>query len=129
MWEQYQRASAPAPLPIALGRRPGEGARAVPVRIGDDIPSALRAGKLRDVVLRIQTSGAAKGDALAVTLGDAPAKVAENSGDNQHELPLDPRAVKQGVNQLKLTIARRDASAKKPMAIEHVNVDVRYQRT
>ena len=106
--------------------RAGETARTIPVRIGDDIPSALRTGKLRDVVLRIQTLGAAKGDALAVTLGDAPAKVSENSGDNRFQLPLDPRAIKQGVNGLQLEIARRGASAKKQLAIEHVNVDVRY---
>ena len=126
VWEQYQRASAPAPLPVDLGQRAGETARTIPVRIGDDIPSALRTGKLRDVVLRIQTSGAAKGDALAVTFGDAPARVSENSGDNRFQLPLDPRAIKQGVDGLQLEIARRGASAKKQLAIEHVNVDVRY---
>jgi hypothetical protein len=111
-----------------LGRRPGEDARTIPVRIGDDIPNVLRAGKVRDVVLRIQTSGAAKKDALAVTFNDAPSKVTENNGDNQYKLPLNPRAVKQGVNQLKLKIARRGASAEKQLAIEHVNVEVRYQR-
>jgi hypothetical protein len=128
VWKQYQRASAPAPLPVALGQRAGETARTIPIRIGDDIPSALRAGKLRDVVLRIQTSGAAKGDALAVTLNDAPSKVTENSGDNRFSLPLEPRTVKQGINQLKLKTARRGTSAKNAIAIEHINVDVRYQQ-
>jgi hypothetical protein len=126
VWEQYQRASAPAPLPTVLGQRPGESARAIPVRVGDDIPSAQRSGKLRDVVLRIQGSGTMRGDALAVTFNDAPSNVTENTGGNQYELPLDPRSVKQGVNGLKLEIARRSASAKKQLAIEYVNVDVRY---
>jgi len=126
VWEQYQRASAPAPLPAVLG--PGEAARAIPVRIGDDIPAALLTGKLRDIVLRIQMSGAAKGDALAVTWGDAPSNVTENNGDDRFQLPLNPRTVKQGVNGLRLGIARRGASAKKQLAIEHVNVDVRYQQ-
>jgi len=111
-----------------LGHRPDKAARTIPVRIGDDIPSALRAGKLRDVALQIQTWGAVKGDALAVRFNDAPSKVTENSGDNRFQLPLDPRAVKQGINQLKLKIARRGASAKTQLAVEHVNVDVRYQR-
>ena len=128
VWEQYQRASAPAPLPVVLGQRRGEAARAIPVRIGDDIPGAQRTGKLRDVVLRIQSSGAVRGDALAVTFNGAPSKVTENSGGNRFQLPLNPRTVKQGVNQLKLEIARRGASTKKQLAIEYVNVDVRYRQ-
>jgi hypothetical protein len=128
VWEQYQRASAAAPLPVVLGGQEGEGAQAIPVHIGDDIPSALRAGKLRDVVLRIHSSGAVEGDALAVALNMAPSIVTKNSGDNQYRLPLQPRAVKQGANQFTITIAHRDASAKKPLAIKHINVDVRYQQ-
>jgi hypothetical protein len=128
VWEQYQRASAAAPLPVVLGGQEGEGDQAIPVHIGDDIPSALRAGKLRDVVLRIHCSGSVEGDALAVAFNMAPSTVTKNSGDNQYRLPLQPRAVKQGVNQLTITIAHRDASAKKPLAIEHINVDVRYQQ-
>ena len=128
VWEQYQRASAPAPLPIVLGQRPGEGAPAISVRIGDDIPNALRTDKLRDVVLRIQSSGAVRSDALAVTFNDALPTVTHNSGVNQYEVPLNPRTVKQGANQLKLEIARRSISAKNPIAIENVNADVRYLR-
>ena len=62
-----------------------------------------------------------------MTFNDALSKVMENSGDNRFQLPLDPRTVKQGINQLKLEIARCGASTKKQLAIEHVNVDVRYQ--
>jgi hypothetical protein len=127
VWDQYQRASAPAPLPVVLGSGTGKDAQAIPVRIGDDVPSALRTGKLRDVVLRIQTSGGVKGDALSVSLGSGRSKVAENSDDNDFRLPLDPGTIKQGVNQFKLEIVRRDGSAKKQLVIEHVNVDVRYR--
>ena len=129
VWEQYGRASAPAPLPVILGERAGEGARTIPVRIGDDVPGALRAGKLRDVVLRMQTSVAVQGDTLAVALNDAPMKVIENSDDNQYHLLLDPREVKQGINQFKLEVARRGASANQQLSLEHVSVDVRYHHT
>ena len=72
----------------------------------------MRAGKLRDVILRIRSSGAIEGDALSVTLGDAAAQVAKNGGDNRFQLSLDRRSIKQGVNVIKLTIARRGAAAK-----------------
>jgi len=43
------------------------------------------------------------------------------------QLPLNPRAIKQGVNQLKLKIARRGASAKNQLIVERIKIDVRYQ--
>ena len=128
-WEQYQRARAPAPLPVGLGRRVGEVTRVIPVRIGDDIPAAHRSGKLRDVVLRIQSAGSVQGDALAVKLGAAASEVTEIRGKNRYELALESRAVVQGVNELKLEIARRGPAARQPLSIEHINVDVRYQTT
>ena len=129
VWEQYQRASAPAPLPVDLGRRVGEASRVVPIRIGDDIPAAHRNRKLRDVVLRIQSAGSVQGDALAVTLGKAAAVIAESGGENRYELALHPATVVPGVNELKLEIARRGPGARQVLTIKHVNVDVRYRRT
>ena len=128
VWEQYQRASAPVPLPLALGQRSGESAQPIPVRIGDDIPAARRGGRLHSVVLRIQSSGSVRGDALAVTLNDAASIVAESNGDNRFQLPLNPPLVRQGVNQLKLEIAHRGSSADRQLVVERVNVDVRYQQ-
>ena len=128
VWEQYQRASAPAPLPIALGHRAGEASHSIPVRVGDDIPAALRSGKLRDIGLRIQTSGAVQGDALAITLNDDWTKATVSGGDNRLDLALEPRAVKQGINQLKLDVTHRGVSAKEPLSIQHVRVDVRYRQ-
>lgn len=130
VWEQYQRASAEPPLPVDLAEQAGQAVRTIPVRIGDDIAGAPRAEKLRDIGLWIRTSGAVREDALAVLFNDAPSKVATNSADNdnQYELPLDVRTVKQGVNQPKLEIVHRDASARKEVVVEAVNVDVRYRQ-
>ncbi|MEA1951248.1 MAG: hypothetical protein U9N87_07685, partial [Planctomycetota bacterium] len=127
-WEQYQRASAPAPLPTALGSRAGEGSRTIPVRIGDDIPAALCNGKLRDVKLHLKLRGAVPGDALAVGFNHAPAQATVAARDRCLILPLPPKALKQGVNQLQLAIARRGDSAGKEIIIEQLRVDVRYRR-
>ena len=126
VWEQYQRASAPAPLPVDLGRRVGEVTRVIPIRIGDDIPAAQRSGKLRDVVLRMQIAGSVQGDTLAVKLGAAAAEVTESRSKNRYELALHPGAIVQGVNDLKLEIARRGPAARQELAVERINIDVRY---
>ena len=62
VWEQYARVSTPAPLPLSLGKRSGEKTLTVPVRIGDDIPTATRTGVLREIVLNVMTSGTVAGD-------------------------------------------------------------------
>jgi len=126
VWDQYQRASAPAPLPALIGERAHDGANSIPVRIGDDIAAAHRNGKLRDVVLRLETSGAVAGDRLGAKLNDASRKVIGSERDNYFEVALEPGAIRQGVNQLGLEIVRRDDSAGKPVSIEGVRVDVRY---
>ena len=126
-WEQYQRASAPAPLPVVVGARKDDGARTIPVRVGDDIAGAHRDSKLRDVTLRMETSGAVPGDALGVTVNDAPREVAECSPENGVELAIEPTSIKQGVNQLVLEIAKRGDSAWHALSIERVRVDVRYR--
>ena len=129
MWEQYQRASAPAPLPTALGGRAGESARTISVRIGDDIPGALRDGKLGEVKLQLKPRGAVPGDALGVRFNDAPAQATVAARDRWLVLPLPPRAVKQGVNQLRLAIARRGQSAGEEIVIAQARVDVHYRQS
>jgi hypothetical protein len=125
-WEQYQRASGPAPLPLTLGSRAGEKKQGMPVRIGDDVPGAVRGGKLRDATLRLQSSGAVAGDELAVEFNGAVAEVSvAAAGGLEQRLP--PTAVKQGINQLHLAIARRGPSAAQPIVITGTRVDVRYR--
>lgn len=128
VWEQYQRASAPAPLPLALGRNAGQGSHTVPVRIGDDIPAAVRDKKLKDVTLQMQLGGAVAGDVLAVKFNDATAQAAVPAGEDELDLSLPPAAVKQGVNQLELAIARRGNAADKLLVLNQARVDVRYRR-
>lgn len=128
VWEQYQRASAAAPLPVVLEPQTKAGTQTIPVRIGDDIPAALHSGRLRDIALRVETSGGGKGDVLTAVFNDAPVQVMECGSDNRHQLVLNPHAVKQGVNQLKPGIARRSSVATKQLTVEYVNVDVRYKR-
>lgn len=124
VWEQYQRASAPAPLPVDLG---SDGLiQVIPIRIGDDVPGASRDGKLKEVVLRITSSGAVRGDILAVKCNDAAWEKVKTDGDNLFELRQEGQAVRQGVNLIQLTIAHRDASADKPLAVEQMSMDVRY---
>ena len=107
----------------------GEVTRVIPIRIGDDIPAAQRSGKLRDVVLRMQIAGSVQGDTLAVKLGAAAAEVTESRSKNRYELALHPGAMVQGVNELKLEIARRGPAARQELAVEQINIDVRYHRT
>ena len=95
--------------------------------MGDDIAGAHRDSKLRDVTLRMETSGAVPGDALGVTVNDAPREVAECSPENGVELAIEPTSIKQGVNQLVLEIAKRGDSAWHALSIERVRVDVRYR--
>ncbi len=127
--EQYQRASAPAPLPTVLGSLAGEGSRIIPVRIGDDIPAALCNDKLREVKLHLELQGAVPGDALVVGFNDATAESTVAAGDRMLILPLPPKAVKQGVNRLQLTIARRGDSAGKEIVIKQARVDVCYRQS
>ena len=127
VWEQYQRASAMPPLPISLGGNVGGNGQMIPVRIGDDVAAAFRAGKVRDVVLKLRAAGSVHGDILSVTLNDAQAKRSGSSGDNQFASPLDPRAIRQGVNQLTLGLAKRAPSATKEISVESARVDVRYR--
>ncbi|HAA73024.1 MAG TPA: hypothetical protein DCE55_28050, partial [Planctomycetaceae bacterium] len=87
---------------------------------------AQRSGKLRDVVLRMQSAGSVQGDALAVKLGAAAAEITEIGSKNHCELALLPGAVVQGVNELKLEIARRGPAARQELAVERINIDVRY---
>ena len=124
---QYQRASAMPPLPLDLGARAGEKAKTMPVRIGDDIPAALREEKLRDVTLRLKPSGDVAGDVLAVSFNDARMQAKVDGSDGLLVLTLAPSAVKQGVNQVQLSIARRGASADGPIVIAEARVDVRYR--
>ena len=125
--EQYQRASAMPPLPLSLGATAGEKLHVIPLRIGDDVATTHRVGRLRDVVLRLQSKGTASGDKLAIALNDMQSQtVAANAGE-WVELPLKPQAIQQGVNQLKLTIAQRGEAAAEPLTIENVRVQVRYR--
>ena len=128
--EQYQRASAPAPLPAVFQNRAGQYSCSIPVHIGDDIGDAVRKGKLRDIVLRLQISDGVCDKDLAVTFNDAHAKTivdGEGMMVDYHSLKIEPRAVKQGVNQIKVHITRVDISAGRPLSIENARVDVRYQ--
>lgn len=127
VWEQYQRASAPAPLPLALGGRAGAGARSVPVRIGDDISRARKSDRVRDVTLRLKSAAAVAGDVLAVKFNDAAAEAAVTVAGDWLDVPLPPAAVKQGVNQLELEIARRGDTADREIVLEQARVDVRYR--
>ena len=127
VWVQYQRASAPAPLPVAIGAREQDGARSIPIRIGDDIAAAHCIGKLRDVVLRLETSGAIAGDAIGAKMNDSPTRTVVGDRENRFEVALEPGAIRQGVNQLGLEIMRRGSSAFEPVSVEGVRVDVRYQ--
>ena len=47
--------------------------------------------------------------------------------DGWLEMPLKPKTVRQGVNQLKLGIARRGESAVEPVVVEQVRARVRYR--
>ena len=126
-WEQYGRAGAEVPLPVLLAHLPRAKPTTIPIRIGDDVPGALQSDKLRDVGLRVETSGVHSGMALAVTLNDAPSKIIDGSDDGYYKLELEPRAVRQGVNELTVAIARRTVT-KLQVVVENVHVDVRYRR-
>ena len=62
-------------------------------------------------------------------LGAAAAEVTESRSKNRYELALHPGAIVQGVNDLKLEIARRGPAARQELAVEQINIDVRYHRT
>ena len=105
----------------------GSSAQPVPIRIGDDIQSTMRTGNLRDLVLRVQASGTVKGDVLAVTFNDARLGTPVTSDDNRIDDPIYLLAVQQGLHQLTLGISLPADSAKKPLSIQHVRVDLHYR--
>jgi len=127
VWEQYQRASAPVPLPLVVGRRAGDKRQTMPIRIGDDIPAAVQNGKLRDVILKLKARGTIAGDVLTVRFNDATAQVKVYDDKGLSDVRLPPRAIKRGVNQIELTIAGRGAGADKEIVINGARVDVRYR--
>jgi len=127
--EQYARATAPCPLPASLGERAGERESRIPIRIGDDVPTALRNGALRDVTLRLKLTGLVEGDLLSIRFNGAD--VGEAGGvdaDEFEEQPLDPAVVKQGVNELALAVARRGTAAREALTLQEVSVGIRYHR-
>ena len=80
-------------------------------------------------MLRLQISDGVCDAALTVTFNDARAKAmvdGEGMMVDYHSLEIEPRAVKQGVNQIKVDISRCDVSAGRPLSIENARVDVRY---
>lgn len=125
VWEQYQRASAMPPLPLNLTTNPG--GSTIPLRIGDDVATAHHMGRLRDATLQIQASGSVVNDVLAVAINGLPLQKVVAQPDGWLEMFLKPKAVRQGVNQLKLGIARRGESAVEPIVVEQVRVRVRYR--
>ncbi len=127
VWEQYQRASAPAPLPVLLRRGRGEDSHTIPVRIGDDIPGALRDAVRVRMTLRLELQGNVPGDTLMIRLNDAPAEPAPVSDDGRIVLPLQPSAARQGVNDLQLAIASRGNAAAEEIVLRQAHVDVRYR--
>ena len=127
VWEQYQRASAPAPLPEALHRRYGEDPHTIPVRIGDDIRGALRDGIRVRMTLRLKLEGTVPGDTLIINFNDAPAKSAPVSDDGGIVLPLRPQAARRGVNKLQLVTAIRGNAATDEIVLRQAHVDVRYK--
>ncbi len=131
-WEQYQRAGASAPLPALFQKHEGQHSCSVPVRIGDDIPDALRRGKIRDIALRLQISDGVSDDVLTVMFNDARAKTIVNDDRmmvDYHSLEIDPRSVRQGINEIKVDISHCDVSVSRPLSIENARVDVRYQQS
>lgn len=126
VWEQYGRAGADVPLPLPLPHLPRAKPKIIPIRIGDDVPGALRAEKVRDVTLRLETSGVHSGRELAVRFNDAPVKVVAGDQEGYYRTELDPRAVKQGINQLHVEIARRRVTGLQ-IVLENVHADVRYR--
>ena len=126
VWEQYGRAGAQVSLPTEVGQRAGDGAPPIAVRIGDDIQGALKLGKLKDLTLRIATSGAVAGGSLAATLNGSPAKPSPTNEKNKFAFALDDRAARQGINELKISIKQRGTRAKEAIVANAVNIDVRY---
>ena len=123
--EQYQRASAMPPLPLSLGAAADGQMHTIPVRIGDDVAAAHRDSRLDHVTLRLSAKGVVPGDAVSVGWNDAPFQ--EISADPEAKTKLPPAAVRQGVNQLKLAIARRGDSAAEPVVVEQASVRVAYR--
>ena len=126
-WEQYQRASAPAPLPAALGRQRGDPSTSIPIRIGDDLEAATAAGKLRKLVVRGSVKGAAEGDSLSLVWNRGAATEIPLSADTPFAVTLPPRSARQGLNQGQFSIAKRGATAQLPLKLVALRVDVSYQ--
>ncbi len=125
VWEQYQRASARAPLPQRLGTGAGDAA-VIPVRVGDDVRAALAGDYLRDVNLRVQASGATRGDRMTILFNDWSHDTEFQREDGWLALPIEPKTVKQGVNEVTVVIAKRTSTARRPITIENAHVHVRY---
>ena len=84
-------------------------------------------GRLRDATLQIQARGSVVNDVLAVAINGLPMQKVSAQADGWLEMPLKPKTVRQGVNQLKLGIARRGESAVEPVVVEQVRARVRYR--
>ena len=126
--EQYARATAPCPLPVSLGERAGGAPRVVPVRIGDDIGAASKSGALKDLTLQLDLAGAAAGDRLNVRFNGAPVGngALQTGKSPSMRAGLDPVTVKQGVNELAVSVEARGPEAGEGLTLNQVRVCVRY---
>lgn len=123
---QYQRASAPVPLPLSLGTTANQTMKEIAVRVGDDVPAAVRVGKFRDATLRLKSSGSVPGDVFVMDMNGPLGKVPLAGEEGGIDLVLPPTALQQGINHLRLGVARRGPSADQPITVTQVRVDVRY---
>ena len=119
--EQYQRASAPAPLPLRL--REGRPAH-VEVMVGDDVSSTAAGGVSASAALRLALEGPA-GCELEVMVGrDAErSRVKVDAEGQAGPIPLRPSLLRQGLNRVELLLAGGGSAE-----VVDVRIDVRYGR-
>ena len=123
--EQYQRASAPAPLPLRL--REGRPAH-VEVMVGDDVSSIAAGGVSASAALRLALEGAA-GCELEVMVGRDSGSDAERSrvkvdaDGRAGPIPLRPNLLRQGLNRVELLLVAGSSAE-----VVDVRIDVRYGR-
>jgi hypothetical protein len=129
VWEQYQRASASAPLPLSLVKGSGEKPSQLEIRIGDDIQAARKKEKLKDVTLKLQMTDAVPGDQLNIRFNNYATLAPVISRNNWLAFPLPPETIKMGANQLTLDLAKRGETAFRKIIVNRVRVDVQYHKS
>ena len=132
----YSIASYPGQVPVELAGNPGQNRTAVEMRVGDDLPAAEKAGRLKSVEIEVEVHDLMPGDRLELSLNQTPVEfqsegVRPPRKEGEQGVPfrsgtLSAAQVRQGMNRFEVGVANRGSRAGGKLILKQILLHVRY---